>query len=250
MYRPTYLPDDFLEVFRTVSIGAEAYQAREWHHQDPRLPEVNPGAITLAVAPDSGLHIDGRSREITVNGAPGWLTPLDAEVQQVVWSVEHGLSVSVEARHVDDGWAVVQDVARSVEPSTVSGLEVPMTFGYLPPDRTGERWVTVEPDGDQWVAYQSVLQNRAGVLEARLGAHVIGPSSPDTRETQLRGRSGLVDVPTDGRGGSASVVLESGLTLVVSVPGGSDPITADDLVRVTNEMTIGPAPYVGWIWHR
>jgi hypothetical protein len=249
-YRPAYLPEDFLEVFRIVAVDGHVFQAREWHHQDPRLPEVNPGAITLTLDLEGFMSIEGRSREITVNGAPGWLTPPDAEVQQVVWPVWGGLSVSVEARHMDDGWTVVQEVARSVELDYLAGLEVPMAFGQFLPYLGREQRMTVEPDGDAWVATLSVLEDTAEVMSARLGAHVLAPSSPDAHEMQLRGRSGIVDVARDGRGGSASVVLDSGLTLVVSVPGGSDPVTEAELVQATNEMTIGSAPYVGWLWQR
>ena len=251
-YRPTYLPDDFVEVFRIVSIGAETFQAREWHHNDPRLFELNAGAITLTLAADADLPIGDRSREITVNGAPGWLAPKDAEVQQVVWSIGDGLSLSVEARHIDDGWTVVQDVARSVEPDGMAGLDVPFTFGFLPPDFSGGRRVTVEPDGDQWVATHSVIRDRAAVLEARLGPHLVGDLgfSYDVVQMELRGRPGQVGLAPDGRGGGAFVGLESGLNLSVTVPGGSAPVTVDDLVQVTNAMTIGSAPYVGWIWHR
>jgi len=67
-YRPAYLPEDFLEVFRIVSVDGHVFQAREWHHQDPRLPEVNPGAITLTLDLEGFMSIEGRSREITVNG--------------------------------------------------------------------------------------------------------------------------------------------------------------------------------------
>jgi hypothetical protein len=233
-----------------VSIGADTYQAREWHHQDPRLPEVNPGAITLTLDLEGFMSIDGRSREITVNGAPGWLTPPDAEVQQVVWPVWGGLSVSIEARHMDDGWTVVQEVARSVELEYLAGLEIAMAFGHFLPYLGGVQRLTVEPDGDQWVATLSALEDRAAVLTARLGAHVASPFEPGSPQTELRGRPGYVRVDPVGGGGTAFVTLESGLNLEISVPGNSDPITADYLAMVTNKMTIGPAPYVGWLWHR
>lgn len=250
LFRPTYLPDDFLEVFRIVTMGASTYQAREWHLD--RGPTVMPSAITLSVGADADISINDRSGEITVSGAPGWLAPKDAEVQQVVWSIGDGLNLCVEARHMDDGWTIVQDVARSVEPDRVAGLEVPLTFGFLPVEFTGGWRLTVEPDGDQWVATLSVIRDRAAVLEARLGAHLVGDLGflYDVVPMELRGRPGQVALAPDGRGGGAIVGLESGLNLTVTVPGGSDPLTVDDLVRVTNAMTIGSAPYVGWIWHR
>jgi hypothetical protein len=249
-YRPTYVPDEFVEVFRIVSIGAETFQAREWHHDDPTLFEVNPGALTLTLAADADLPTSDRSRESTVNGAPGWLAPDDAEVQRVVWSIGDGLSLCVEARRVDDGWTVVQDVARSVELYGVAGLEVLMAFGHLPAGLPGDRRLTVEPDGDGWVATLALLRDRAAVLSARLGTHINEDLGYiyDPVQLELRGRPGRVGSPLTG--GGAFVALEPGLNLLVTVPSGSDPVTVDDLVRVTNAMTIGSAPYVGWIWHR
>jgi hypothetical protein len=156
----------------------------------------------------------------------------------------------VEARHVDDGWTVVQDVARSVEPNTVAGLEIPMAFGHVSPLLLGDQRLTVEPDGDQWVATLSVLVERAAVLTARLGAHVASPFEPGSPQTELRGRPGYVRVQPGVGAGTAFVTLESGLNLEISDPGNSDPMTGADLVQATNIMRIGPAPYVGWMWHR
>src|SRR6185369_3246812 len=62
-YRPAYLPEDFLEVFRIVSLNGRVFQAREWHLD--RGPTETPGAITLTVDLEAYLSIDGRSREVT-----------------------------------------------------------------------------------------------------------------------------------------------------------------------------------------
>jgi hypothetical protein len=222
-YRPTYLPDGFGEVFRIVSGGGGAFQAREWHELGVFT---NPAAISLSVAPDADLPISDRSQEITVNGASALLAPPDAEVQQVVWSIGDGLSLSVEARHLEDGWTVVQDVARSIGPDGVAGLEVPLSFGYLPPDLTREWRLIIEPDGDQWVASLDLIRDRSALLMARLGPHIV----------------------SSGQG--AFVTLASGLGLDVAVPGNSHLVAADDLVRVANGLTVGSPPYVEWIWQR
>jgi hypothetical protein len=247
-YRPTYLPDDYVEVFRIVSVAGATYQAREWHQMQTD-PTLTPGAVTLILAPDADLPSSDRALEITVNGALGLLAPEDAEVAQVVWSIGGGLSLAVEARHMDDGLIVVQDVARSVEPDNVAGLEIPLAFGYLPPNLPVGQQATIQPDGDGWVLRVALMRDRDMVGAALLGAHVSYGPGPSAVATQLRGRPGLVEL--DGHGnGTAFVSLESGLNLFVRVPNGVYPVTADDLVRVTNEMTIGSPPYVGWIWQR
>ena len=82
------------------------------------------------------------------------------------------LSLSVEARHVDDGWTVVQDVARSVEPDGTAGLDIRVHL-RLPADFSGGRRVTVEPDGDQWV--------RHPLGDPRPGRGAGGPPGPHTR---------------------------------------------------------------------
>jgi hypothetical protein len=63
------------------------------------------------------------------------------------------------------------------------------------------------------------------------------------------GRGQIVLAP-GGTGGTAFVSLDSGPNLEVSVPGGAAWGSPDDLIRVVDEMTIGSAPYVGWIWQR
>jgi hypothetical protein len=246
-YRPTYLPDDFVEVFRIVSTDGPMFQTREWQQHVPRLPLVQPGAITLTVAAEARVEITNGSREITVNGVQGWLTPPDAEVQRVYWTNGVDLALSVEARHVDDGWTVVQDVARSVGLDDVAGLETPMAFGHFPPYLGGDQRLTIEPDGDRWVVTLAVLQDQTEVLWARLGPHVA--ASRDGHEAQLRGRTGLLALNPD-YGGAAYVSLDSGLNLLVEAPGGVGQMSEDDLALVVNEMTIGSVPYVGWIWQR
>jgi hypothetical protein len=125
-----------------------------------------------------------------------------------------------------------------------------MAFGHFLPYLGGVQRLTVEPDGDKWLATLSVLEERAAVLTARLGAYVASPFEPGSPQTELRGRPGYLSARPGIGGGTAFVALESGLNLEVTVPGNSDPTTPGELIQVTNMMTIGSAPYVGWLWHR
>jgi hypothetical protein len=259
-YRPTFMPDGYVEVYREVSVGpgAPARQTREWRASST-APAAKagpaPGQIRLVVAPEVNLPIGDWRRPITVNGVPAALSAKVGQIPQVIWSIGDGLNLAVEVTGVGDDSAVAQWVARSVIPDGVSSVEVPLAYGYLPPASAGEQRASLTSDGTGWTASLDVIRDGTQVAGASLGPTVAPPPGASVVAPGLRGRTGQIGLYPNDAGGWAYVDLGNGQKLSLSLNAGllANPparVTGDDLVRALNEMAVGPAPFVGWLGQR
>ncbi len=252
-YRPTWLPEGFVETSRTSSVAVDGskYQVREWLRvEDARLsPDQRSDAtarIRLVLAPVNRLAIGDWRPAVTINGDDGGLSDADDHVPQVIWRIEKGLRLAVYVNGVADGRAVAVRIARSVKPDGVSGVECPLRLNWLPDFLTeyAEQQIKLSAWGPTWRSTRSVLvgDGAAVLLSVEYGPDIAAP--PAGIPATVRGRSGLTRDYEGDAGGWAHVALD-GVDLLVT-----GAVNYDEIVQVTNKLDVGPRPYRGWIGQR
>ncbi len=252
-YRPSWLPEGYVEMSRTASVGSDAsnYQSREWMRvQDAaETPDKNsepPPYIRLVLVPASRLELGDWRIPAKINGADGGVSLEDGQIPQVIWRIGNGLHLAVQVGSVGDDRTVALWIARSVEPDGVAGVECPLRFGWLPESLTGEHQVSLTQWGDTWRATLQVISDRIEVASVVYGQGITLP--PDGTESMVRGRQGIVRSYENG-GGWAYVFLNDGRDLLVSIASGSG-VAVDDVVRIADKLDLGPPLYHGWIGQR
>jgi len=256
-YRPTWLPEGFVETSRTAYAPANSwnprlrtsnYQVSEWMRAEdsavaPDTPGHAPPYIRLVLARGSRLDIADWRPRVRVNGAEGGVSLQDAHVPQVVWQAEDGFRLAVYVSGVPDGRAVAVRIARSVKPDGVAGVECPLRFGWLPDflSENHEQQLKLSQSSGAWRATRSILV--AGTYEAVTVSYgpAIAPPPAGVQAT-VRGRPGLARTYWGDAGGWAHVSLDGGLDLLVTAG-----LKTDELARIIDKLDIGPQPYRGWI---
>ncbi|MFG2044229.1 hypothetical protein [Dactylosporangium sp. NPDC048998] len=251
-YRPTWLPEGYVEASREASLrgGAPDYQVREWMRAEDAatMPDGNHDRapfVRLMLVSASEWPIGDWRLPVTVNGVAGGLSPKEGQTPQVVWPVAEGLQLATMVQGVGDDSLVAQWVARSVEADSVTAVDSPLDFGWLPDSIQGSHRIAVSYPAETWTATLSVIRDRQQVAGAVLGPAVTAPSA-DGSPASVRGRQGLVH-SFDTGGGWAYVELAQGMRLAVTV---MQPTSREELLRVIAELKIGTTPYLGWLGRR
>ena len=251
-YRPTWLPDGFVETSREVSLrgGAADYQVRQWMLAEnlavaPDKSGESPPFLRLMLVPATDLPMGDWRLAVRINGIEGGLSPKEGQIPQVIWPVGDGLNLAVMVQGVGDDSIVAQWLARSVEPDGVAGVECPLDFGWLPESVQGTHHIAMSYPAETWTANLSVLRDRHEIVAATLGPGVTPPTA-DGQPESVRGQPGLVHFYDNGAGW-AYAELEHGLRLTVQL---MTRVTRDDLLQIIAELKVGPAPYLGWLGKR
>ncbi|MEJ3749084.1 hypothetical protein WEI85_38195 [Actinomycetes bacterium KLBMP 9797] len=262
-YRTTWLPDGFIENSRRVTVRGPApgAQMRSWTRRT--MPPRHKGDATAAhdgVAYGlihlglSAAGVSGTNRRATtVNGKPAWVATDPQMVPQVVWQPEPGVYLALSVVHgLGDQIEVASRMASSVVADTSGGCEVSLDFGWLPPGRDSARQqaeISGTPDG--WEQTITVLTG-SGNPSVTATLRPAQPAASGGQPATLRGRSGLILVGADRYAGSwAQVDFDNGRQLWVNLSpadlGHQPATTREDLVRIVDELRIGPVPYTGWL---
>lgn len=281
-YRPTWLPDGYVEASRLVGLDGAAFpMQRAWMRpadllRSPAAQDSEPRpCVRLMLVDERHWAIENWHIPIKVNGVDGGLAPHPGSNPQVLWPVGGGLNLAVSLWGLGDDFTVAQRLARSVEPDEVTAVEMPLEFGWLPDLLQGWQTASIESTASSWVARLSVgtggWYGAAGGITAELGPAVQpGPTgNASGGPATVRGREGLVYTYPFG-GGWVYVELDDGLRLQVHGGTVDNPapspatvdtthpqlapppigISRDELLQVVEELKIGTAPYVDWIGTR
>jgi hypothetical protein len=243
-YRPTWLPTGFTEVSRARS-GAVA-QTRTWQRGDDENDRV-----LLFLLPRSGFDPAG-FEPVTLGGRRAWVLPGPGKI----WvEVEDGLMISVSVPRSDKDGQVSRRVAASIVPDPGAVAEVSLAFGWLPARFSGPVDAELSGTSGQWRESISVGAPRS-VVEAELVWEV---STSKGTPTTLRGLPGAVylddtDCPdlqaaADGCPGfSAFASVELGASRILRVKIGQGyEVSRTDLIRIMEEIVLGPAPDTSWL---
>jgi len=261
LYRPTWLPDGYVEEDRVAAArgGVPDYQWRRWvRHMPPGTVTYWFSTIELMLFPTRWPLVFRGAAPAKIHGVDGRVVlSNDYRTTTVVWPVTGELSLAVIVEHAGvDHRDVALRVARSVAVDGVAGVESPLDFGWLPAGLPAWREVSLYPGGEGWWATLSVVDD--GQLESsnrvdRMPIIIVQLTSaarmPSGRRATIRGRPGVVNSYGASGGGYAAVRLDGGLTLHAErVSDTSSPL--EDLLRVVEELRIGPPPYRGWFERR
>jgi hypothetical protein len=267
-YRPGWLPEGYTEISRTVSVrGPEpGRQRRTWHRpftpKDLPNPFYDPG-----MSPTGLIHLETAAalpgdrsmyRETTVGGKRAWVALEPATLPQVIWDYgpDERLQVTI-LNDVPDKLAVAQRVAESVTTAQADACEIALEYGWLPEKLrslplSSETYSPNLTNTPAWGNNLSVLAlGNPGLflvkadLQNRRPPHTL-PGKPAT----LRGRPGLLQ--TDRPQHFASVVLDNDHWVLVTIGEPSDAgpeanLTPAEIVKIVNELRIGPDPDTKWL---
>lgn len=273
-WRPTWLPEGYVEVSRTVTASdpAGGLQVRSWWRVGSGSgPAGGEDYLHLHAGPTDWFGDQSWRRPATVNGAPGGLAHEPGQVSQVVWQPTPGemLAVGVTASGLD-AIEVAERIAGSVVADGLSGCELPLVAGWLPDGVAGDHVVTVDTDelGDLRVQLRVQPPDRGmSLVDAVMGTSVhrpggwepvtvrdlpgVGRVAPDPDD---RVPAAGAEVPIAGPSGWVHVELADARQLFLSLElsGLADPpeLALADVVRVAESLHIGPDPDTSWLGHR
>ncbi|MBB5873102.1 hypothetical protein F4553_006536 [Allocatelliglobosispora scoriae] len=262
-YRPTWLPDGFVESGRDATLDRSdpAYQQRRWSAPiDPAThnPNTVPPNVAVLVAPDGPLgaafigDLGSQPEQVAVNGRPA-LAGQVAGVTTVAWQPRPGITLQVVTHEVVDALATALRVAESVvdDPGAAT-VESALAFGWLPSFGwlPAEKWkdVVVRTHADPGGGWSQDLM-LPGRLWVRYGRETSRVTGPNARSVTVRGTAGLIDVGDDGTATALEMWLPDRIHLWVTTDRAGT-ATRTDLIRTADELRIGSRPYLGWIGGR
>jgi hypothetical protein len=277
-WRPAWLPDGLVELRRSASFDDEVTEWLRGWGPHPTYDRGRKGlpAVVLWMARDRDLPKIGRP--VSINGGPGRIhNDAGAPECGVLWLGAPGqlLTVSVtKMPPTGDPEEIGLRVARSVVADPLAVCEVTVAFGWLPPgygdtQQTFDLGVSVKPGEPVTPAarVESVFLRPANAAPAALATLTIGVDRPrpeGAQDVTVRGRPGWL-VWNEQDESVVYVRLDDGRPLVLTVevaqihgavhmPLPSDrnrrAWTRDELLRVVDEIRLGPVPDLSWVGRR
>jgi hypothetical protein len=239
------LPAGFTEVRRmgTVPGTGPVSQTRTWQRGADRED-----MISLFLVPRSQFDTSG-FESLTLGGRRAWGYPGSGKV-----FVEVGTDaiVSVSGGRSDRTGQVARQLAASIEPDPSAAVGVSLSFGWVPFTGT----VSAELSGTT-ARWREVLR-----LDRAIEAELVWEVSTSKGEPiTLRGRPGSIhtgdpdvgcpDLPGNamacrGMSAFARVELDGGRLLRVMI-GQGETVSRADLIRITEELAVGPEPDTAWL---
>jgi hypothetical protein len=265
--RPTWLPDGMRACVRYVDHFAGLNEMQAFG---------SPEFVAALKATDVSFGSVGRNVGITVsdqaatdpsaaptspsnteiNGVPASLTTLEDGVS-VSWPLPGGLTATVDAQrwdNADQAGEIVLRVARGLVADGRSSAAVAMRFGALPsqPAPPGDQlplprepFFMIYGTRTDWVQMLSFVGGATAVLAASEAKEAYW--GPFDEPVTVRGLSGMASRQNT----QLRVRLDDGRWLFASylVGGFSPPAPEglDKLVRIVDDMTIGPNPDLNWL---
>ncbi|GAA1797752.1 hypothetical protein GCM10009682_19260 [Luedemannella flava] len=237
--RPTYLPAGVRETVRMASLGMPTVtQVRSWFDGDVSV------RLDLGHYEGSG-PLDDTTRITTINGLTAWSNEAPDE-SRITWLINPRAVARLTVRGLSDAAEVARRVARSVTADRDAAVEVPVRFGWLPAGIPRDQMtiaVTPGPSGDRYyeVATASVDSDTYEVPRQFSLSFVPKPEVSAGEPVTVRGRQGSYSR------GTLSVQHTDGRWLVLNAAA-EEPLSV--LVRVVNEVQIGPEPANDWFGTR
>ncbi|GIE31820.1 hypothetical protein Ait01nite_048650 [Actinoplanes italicus] len=246
-YRPGWLPAGLTEVGRmgTVPGTGPVSQTRTWQRGAD-----GDDMVHLFLVPRSQFDPSGFD-PLTLGGRRAWAYPGPGKV----WvEVDDRSFLSVSVGRSDRTGQVARQVAASIEPDPSAVAEVSLAFGWLPETFTGPVSAGLSGTAVRW--HEVLRRDRA--IEAELVWEV---STAKGEPVTLRGRPGAIhlgdthlgcpDLPARlsacrGASASARVDLGDGRLLRVMI-GAGYAVSRTDLIRITEDLIVGPEPDTTWL---
>ncbi|MEU4619673.1 hypothetical protein AB0G04_06810 [Actinoplanes sp. NPDC023801] len=249
-FRPGRLPAGFAEIRRmgTVPGSGPVSQTRTWQRgTDPE------DMVHLFLVPRSQFDTFG-FESLTLGGRRAWA---NAGPGKIWVEVDEKSMVSVSVGRSDRTGRLAREIAASIEPDPGAGVAVSLSFGWLPDRFTGPVSAELSGTADRW---QEILR-----MDRAIQAELVWEVSTSKGEpVTLRGRPGWIhpgdpdagcpDLPGNAvacRGMSAFARIDLGQNRLLRVlvdPGAT--VNRTELVRITEELTLGPEPDTAWLPRR
>ncbi|MBB5921925.1 hypothetical protein FHR81_002965 [Actinoalloteichus hoggarensis] len=224
-YTVTWLPDDFVEVFRSADVEGEYPQTRIWAPLDAierQAPnELTENVVVFTAHDPDEIDWDtvaedlAASTDPTVDGSPAMLFPRDID-HRLTWMPDDSTVLTVRVGNVlgSDTGELAYQVAESVRPDGESPVRGALEAGWLPPSmavahsgvmRVGDGWgavLTVGPRDADVAVSGPRLHAQVGEAPSRLPEH--GPGTP----VQVGDREGTFWPARDTGEGPLSAVVQ------------------------------------------
>jgi hypothetical protein len=249
-HRPGWLPAGLAEVRRmgTVPGSGKVTQTRTWQRgADPN------DMVHLFLVPRPDFEPHGY-QTLTLGGRRAWAYPGPGKV---FVEVDRNAILAMSVGRSDRTGEVARRVAASIEPDPSSVVGVSLAFGWVPERFTGP--VRTELSGTATRPHE-ILR-----LDASVEAELVWEVSTSKGEPiTLRGRPGSIhlgdpgvgcpDLPGNavacrGMSAFARVELDDGRLLRVMI-GPGETVSRAELIRITEELVLGPEPDTSWLPRR
>jgi hypothetical protein len=253
-YRPTWLPDGFVEFERATTVEAgpgELRQRRTWYPEgtSPAVPADTPRIVLELAPPLAQWQIAAWRTPVRVNGARGGLGTSDS-VPVLLWEAGDGLNLGLSVSGFSDNRGMALAIARSVVPDNLSTVEVSLSFGWRPEIPYSVVEYETGPGGSSLAvvaAYPAMVADQSAYLRITLDRQETD-TIYETEPVTLRGARGRWYRNTTGV--IVWLTLPDGRLLQARALRAVHPdlyLTDDDVLRAIEELQIGPRPANHWI---
>jgi len=253
LLRPSWLPTTMQETKRTASLGEpHPVQSRAW-----RVPGGTDASLTVALdLQPSGLFPIRITGHRTVNGHKIAISDEQTGAVTAQIPLAKGMVANVEVSGSRDDADTAARIADALTADGQAVCVVTLRFGWLPPELPDDK-MTIgalrEPGAlHQVITVGSVdASTDAPSATAEVGATKTAVSDSPGGTPQpvtVRGRPGTCTYSVDAGQAFGEVVVElaDSRWLAVRAEGPNAQVTRPVLLRMAEELTIGPEPTIDW----
>lgn len=250
-FRPGWLPTGYGAATLGAVVAGDTATVVERTWADP-TSATNDVSLTVGwsdVYP--GNQAPSHTTSVNVNGVAGTLTEYPNGSTNVQWQPpgEPKLTVSVSSNHgPDDRRTVALRIARSLVPDTAT-LDVGPRLGWLPPDLATTPWMfSVTYDDTSWTQLIAIRLHDGSELDIDIGPTVVTPDlPPDAKRVTVHGVEARYATPDPDR---LTYTTPDGVKVWLQLDRRHAPTGPDDLVRIADQLDLGPRPDMSWVGSR
>lgn len=245
-FRPSWLPTGYGEATLGAVVAGDtaAVVSRTW--ADP-ASTTNSVSLTMGWSDVyAGSPAASHTASVEVHGVPGTFTEHPDGSADLQWQPagEPKLTVSVGHHHGRD---VALRIARSLVPDHAS-LSIGPRLGWLPADLATRPWMfSVTYDNTNWMQSIVIRLPDGTELDISMGPSVDLDLPPDARRIKVHGVDARYATPSPDQ---ITFTTADGVKVWLQLDRRHAATTPDDLVKIAEQLDLGPWPDMSWLGTR